>query len=328
MSLETLRRKAGIAATPVCVAAAFVFLGAFGVLSNHSPAGAQAAKVPITVAVTADAAGLDAYTAQEKGYFKNAGLEVTIKTVTDISQLPPVINAGQYEIGNIVPTIVLKAAAQGIPLTAISGNHISTKRKPAFTIVTLADSGIKSLTDLKGHIVGSPAVGGGFSISMLYYLKKHGIDPDSVKQVQSPGAALPGLLDTHRVDAILAQSPYNLKVRGAKYRDLGSPLVDMSDNLQTSLYVAKQSWAAQNRATVDAFRAAIGNADAYINSHNADAQTLLAQLAGLSPSDASAFRIDTYQATIPPNTIKVWLDAMNALNLLSGTVDPTALLFH
>src|SRR5262249_28452708 len=93
----------------------------------------------------------------------------------------------------------------------------------------------------------SVAKGGGFSISMLYYLKSHGVDSESVKQIQSTGASLPGLLDNHRVDAILSQSPYNLKVQGPKYRDLGSPLIAMSDRLQTTLYVAKQSWAADNR---------------------------------------------------------------------------------
>lgn len=283
---------------------------------------------PITVAVTPDAAALDVYTAQQKGYLKSAGLDVNIKFITDISQLPPVINAGQYQIGNIVPTIILRAAAQGIPLTAICGDHVSTRKQPSFTIVTLADSDIKSLTDLKDHIVGSPAIGGGFSISMLYYLKNHGVNPDSVKQIQSTGASLPGLLDNHRVDAILAQSPYNLKVKGPKYRDLGSPLVAMSDRLQTTLYVTKQSWAAENRATVAAFRSAILKADVYINSHPDDAKVLLAQLSGLSPEDAKAFRLDTYDANMSPNTITVWLDAMNALNLLSQPVDPKPLMFR
>lgn len=302
------------------LAALIVFAG--------GPSKVAAENQAITVAETPDAAALDVYTALQKGYFKSAGLDVTIKFITDISQLPPVINAGQYEIGNIVPTIILRAAAQGIPLTAISGDHVSTRQKPSFTIVTLASSDIKTLADLKGHIVGSPAVGGGFSISMLYYLKNHGVDPDSVKQIQSTGASLPGLLDNHRVDAILSQSPYNLKVQGPQYRDLGSPLVAMSDHLQTTLYVAKQSWAEEHRSTIVAFRSALRKADAYINSHPDDAKSLLAQLSGLSPEDAKAFRLDTYDANVAPNTIKVWLDAMNALNLLSKPVDPAPLLFH
>jgi NitT/TauT family transport system substrate-binding protein len=306
---------------------AFVAMLAILIVFGGGPLSVAAETQPITVAVTPDAAGLDAYTAQQKGYFKSEGLDVTIKFVTDISLLPPVINAGQYQIGNIVPTIILRAAAQDIPLTAICGDHISTRQKPSFTIVTLASSDIKSLTDLKGHIVGSPAVGGGFSISMLYYLKSHGVDPESVRQIQSTGASLPGLLDNHRVDAILSQSPYNLKVQGSKYRDLGSPLIAMSDRLQTTLYVAKQSWAADNRETVVAFRSALSKADVYINSHPDDAKSLLAQLAGLSPEDAKAFRLDTYDAIIPPNTIKVWLDAMNSLNLLPKPVDPTPLIF-
>jgi len=295
--------------------------------TGSTPAASADTKEAITVAVTPDAAGLDAYTALQKGYYAEEGLDVDLKFVTDISQLPAVINAGQYQIGNIVPTIVLKAAAQGIPLTAVSGNHVSTKEHPAFTIVTLASSNIKSLEDLKGHTIGSPAVGGGFSIATLYYLKNHGIDPNSVKQIQSTGASLPGLLDTNRVDAILAQSPYSLKVQGDKYRDLGSPLVDMSDRLQTSLYVAKQDWASSHQSTIDAFRKAMAKADDFINNNNDDAKTLLAKLAGLSADDAKAFSLDTYDATIPPDTIKTWLDAMNSLNLLTGSVDPAKLLF-
>ena len=310
------------------VSLAFLVMLATLFLFGGGPLNVAAETQPITVAVTPDAAGLDAYTAQHEGYFKSAGLDVTIKFITDISLLPPVINAGQYQIGNIVPTIILRAAAQGIPLTAICGDHVSTREKPSFTIVTLANSDIKSLTDLKGHIVGSPAVGGGFSISMLYYLKVHGVDPESVKQIQSTGASLPGLLDNHRVDAILAQSPYNLKVRGPTYRDLGSPMTAMSDRLQTTLYVATQSWAAGNRDTVIAFCSALSKADAYINSRPDDAKSLLAQLAGLSPEDAKAFQLDTYDTTMPPDTIKVWLDAMNSLGVLPKPVDPTPLLFH
>jgi ABC-type nitrate/sulfonate/bicarbonate transport system substrate-binding protein len=78
---------------------------------------------------------------------------------------------------------------------------------------------------------------------------------------------------------------------------------------------------------VVAFRSALSKADVYINSHPDDAKSLLAQLAGLSPEDAKAFRLDTYDAIIPPNTIKVWLDAMNSLNLLPKPVDPTPLIF-
>jgi NitT/TauT family transport system substrate-binding protein len=325
---DVIQQSFGLKAGMAVKSLAFVAMLAVLVVFGGGPLNVAAESQPITIAVTPDAAALDAYTAQEKGYFKSVGLNVTIKFITDISQLPPVINAGQYEIGNIVPTIILRAAAQGIPLTAICGDHVSTREKPSFTIVTLASSDINSLTDLKGHTVGSPAVGGGFSISMLYYLQRHGIDPKSVQQIQSTGASLPGLLDNHRVDAILSQSPYSLKVQGPKYRDLGSPLTAMSDHLQTTLYVSKQSWAADNRETVVAFCSALGKADAYINSHEDDAKFLLAQLAGLSPEDAKAFRLDIYDATIPPDTMKVWLDAMNSLNLLPKPVDPIPLIFH
>ncbi|HSK40874.1 MAG TPA: ABC transporter substrate-binding protein, partial [Arenibaculum sp.] len=95
------------------------------------------------------------FVAQERGYFRDAGLDVEFVPPADPSDPPKLVAAGRGDIAiSYQPELHLQAAA-GLPLTRI-GTLVAT---PLNTVITLADGPVRTLADLKGRKVGFSVTG-------------------------------------------------------------------------------------------------------------------------------------------------------------------------
>jgi len=135
--------------------------------------------------------------ALEKGYFAQAGLEVTLIEPTDPSAPPKLVAAGQAALAvSYQPQLRLMAAA-GLPLTRV-GTLIAT---PLNTLLVLDDGPIHSVADLEGRKVGF-SVGGFEDAILAAMLAKHGLTLDDVTLVNVNFSLSPSLL-SGQVDAVI-----------------------------------------------------------------------------------------------------------------------------
>ncbi len=137
------------------------------------------------------------YTAKEKGYFADEGLDVTIYTPDDPSTVLATVGAGQDEFGLSYENEVLYAAAQDIPVVSIA----AIVQHPLNSVMALQSSGIARPRDLKGKKIGVPGVptDEAFLSTML---KKDGISLSDVKIVNVGYDLVPALI-SGRLDAIV-----------------------------------------------------------------------------------------------------------------------------
>lgn len=133
--------------------------------------------------------------AQEKGYFKDEGLEVQLIPPADPSIVPRLVSTGEVDIGvHYQPNLYLDHAA-GLPLVRF-GTLVET---PLNTITVLADGPIKSLKDLKGKTIGFSVAG--FEDAMLTrMLAAEGVDIKDVTLVNVNFSLSPSLIGG-KVDA-------------------------------------------------------------------------------------------------------------------------------
>ncbi len=90
------------------------------------------------------------WVAQQKGWWKEAGLDVTAKGF-DFSNDPVVfVGAGKYTFGFQDGAAIIQARAQGIPVKAV---YASAQKSP-FAFITMPNSGIKSVRGFKGKRIG------------------------------------------------------------------------------------------------------------------------------------------------------------------------------
>jgi len=135
--------------------------------------------------------------AQEKGFFKDAGLEVTLTAPADPNDPPKLVAAGGADIAvSYQPQLILQVA-EDLPLVRI-GTLVST---PLNSVVVLRDGPVKTLKDLKGRKVGYSIAG--FEDALLgAMLEKQGLSLKDVELVNVNFSLSPSLL-SEQVDAVV-----------------------------------------------------------------------------------------------------------------------------
>lgn len=204
------------------------------------------------------------YAAVEKGFYKEAGFDVTL--VAGSPELQPVNEVlsgrAQYAEGN---SEVLLSRLQGEPLVAMA---VIFQHSPS-VLLTLASSGIKTPQDLIGKRV--MTVGGDGDANFLAMLRRNHVDPSQV-EIMPSSYQLSDLI-TGKVDAFnsyLTNEPYFMQERGINFhvinpRDYG---VDFySDILFTSEKEVKNNPERVEKikqATIRGWRYALSNPEEII----------------------------------------------------------------
>jgi putative hydroxymethylpyrimidine transport system substrate-binding protein len=137
------------------------------------------------------------FVAREKGYFREAGLDVDLVAPADPNDPPKLVAAGKGDLAISYQPQLQMQAAEGLPLTRI-GTMIST---PLNTVVALADGPVKSIKDLKGRKVGY-SVGGLEDALLGAMLEKSGLKLSDVSLVNVNFSLSPALL-SGQVDAVV-----------------------------------------------------------------------------------------------------------------------------
>ncbi|MFT9056187.1 MAG: ABC transporter substrate-binding protein [Ethanoligenens sp.] len=190
------------------------------------------------------------YVAQQKGYYKAQGLDVTI--LPGGSDIIPEqqVNNGVANIGVTWTSSLLKYQEKGWGLTEIE----QVFQKSAMLLVSKKSSNINSIADLKGKKIASWFGGNEYELYAL--LGKNGNDKDKdVKLVQQDYTM--NQLISGQVDAAQAMT-YNeyglLLENGLKDSDLNK--IDMNDAgvamMEDNLFV-NNAWAAKNKGLIVKF---------------------------------------------------------------------------
>lgn len=139
------------------------------------------------------------YVAQEKGYFRDAGLEVTVKAGTATGENLKLISSGQADFCPVDSTGAMLQLGTG----AMSGFTIIAMihQRTLTGIMTLEGKGITTAKDLEGKTIGDAS---GSVITMLFptYCKLAGVDATKAKFVVIAPPQLPAALAAGTVDAI------------------------------------------------------------------------------------------------------------------------------
>ncbi len=134
--------------------------------------------------------------AQQKGYFKEEGLNVTIQEPADPSMPAKLVAANNIDLAISYQTSLTIDVAAGLPLIR-SATLIAT---PLNTLMVLDNGKINSLADLKGKKIGI-AIAGNEDATIGTMLNTEGVDFSEVKII-NVGWALSPSLASGKVDAI------------------------------------------------------------------------------------------------------------------------------
>jgi NitT/TauT family transport system substrate-binding protein len=163
--------------------------------------GLAAADTPIKLVMSWKYEGPQAfyYIAQDKGYFKAAGLDVSIDQGEGSSASVPKVAAGAYDAGVGDTSALIQMAARD---SAQAPKAVFMMyNTPPFVIAVKADSPIKTPRDLEGRTVGAPAGDGALKLFPAL-ARQAGIDLSKVTLTNMAPNLREQLLMRGQVDAV------------------------------------------------------------------------------------------------------------------------------
>ncbi|SDT80410.1 NitT/TauT family transport system substrate-binding protein [Streptomyces sp. TLI_053] len=138
------------------------------------------------------------YVAESKGFYKEAGLKVTLRHHSFTDDLFGAMTAGQEDVVYAGGDEMLQARAKDVPVVDIATLYHTY---PVAMLVP-QDSPIRTIADLRGHSVGTPGPYGETYFGLLAQLKAGGLTTKDV-DVQHIGFTQQAALVGKKVDAVM-----------------------------------------------------------------------------------------------------------------------------
>jgi len=205
---------------------------AFAAVLGLTVLGADAAPPQFNVGAVNNTGGLVVFVAVDKGFFAKHGLDAKVVVRNTGPEISKALDAGEIDVGAANVSNIPVALERGLDVRAIVGYVGSSFAKSTddnmLGIAVRPDSGINSITDLKGKSVGT-TFGSINDMYLVEILRKNGLSESAVNRINSTPAAMVALFDTGKVDAMAVWEPYLTrmleKVKGAKLIARGGDLV-------------------------------------------------------------------------------------------------------
>lgn len=290
--------------------------------AGDSPAAAGTSTISVGVIPVAEF--FPVYVAEDQGFFKEAGLDVKIESMSNAASIVPSVLNGQLTFGSAATPPFLTAVEKKIPITAVAnaGGTPSEKDKDTGAFIVRADSSITSPKDLSGKKVAVNALSSLPHVAGVARIAQDGADPSAVQFVAMPFTDMQAALEQNRVDALLSVEPFMSQSLASGTKNISPLYADVYPAGTThSLYFTSQQFAAANPATVKKFREAMTKANALVAKDPSVLRSALVKHGGMSGKTAETVNLPSYASGFNVEGMTDMASKMKANGFLTTDLD-------
>ncbi|WP_330286542.1 ABC transporter substrate-binding protein [Streptomyces sp. NBC_00576] len=214
------------------------------------------------------------YLGQQKGFFSERGLKLSLTPAQGGAAIVPGVVSGQFQFGFSNVTSLMIAQANNVPVKAVANGIASTgvQGKDFSALTVKKDSPIRSAKDLEGKKVAVNTLKNINETSVRESVRKAGGDPDKVDFVELAFDQMPAALDGGQIDAAQVVEPALATVKSQGGREIAWPLVDVAPNCTVAMYFTSTQYAQKNPELVKKFQEATAESLAYADAHPDEAR--------------------------------------------------------
>jgi NitT/TauT family transport system substrate-binding protein len=279
-----------------------------------------------------DSAGF--FVALHEGLFAKEGLTINYTPAASSDTVIDQQVAGKYDItgGNYV-SYIQHYVDDHQPLEIIAEGSVMQAGTQA--IYTMPNSKIKTLSELKGHLLGINA-----PLNINYLLAASVITENGIKlnQVSFPTAPIPfpnmaAELAAGKIDAAAMPEPF---ATAAEQQYGAVELADLNQGATEQFpiqgYVVTKSWAQQNPGTLRAFITALAQGQALADTSRSSVEQAMETIGGgpqngqIAPIVASVMAVNIYPTAIDKVRIQRVADVMYQFGLLRARFNVTPMI--
>jgi ABC-type nitrate/sulfonate/bicarbonate transport system substrate-binding protein len=235
---------------------------------------------------------LPAWTAEQQGFFKEAGLDVKLEVYDASEKIFHDLHAGTHQIGIASIESVIAESYQGGKLRIVAG---VAKRPPHFII---AQPEIKTLADLKGKTIGVVSMHEGTTFFIADIAKAGGFKLEDVKVEAVGGSPTRArLLKERKIDMGLQPYPLSYEAEAAGFSNLGA-MAKLVPDYQFVSVIVDEGWGNANRPVLAGFLKALRRGTEYMFAHPDESAELGAKELRTTPAFARRALEDTLSMDI------------------------------
>lgn len=267
---------------------ALAALGAAG-LARPLRAGAQTATVRIGVAPIEESAL--PYYALQKGFFKQAGIEVElVASAGGGGAMTAALIGGSLDLGCTNTGSMAAAHVHGLPLSLLACGALYTPAAPISHLCVTKTLGVKNAKDLSGKTLGVSTIHDMLQTVTLAWIDQNGGSSKDVRFVEITASEIVPAMTSGRIDGGLLNEPFYTAAKD-RVQLLGLPYEAMAAKkpFQTFGLAANRDWVTRNPALAKSVATALQQAAQWVNRNHAETTSLLAAFVKIEPSVAAQF---------------------------------------
>jgi NitT/TauT family transport system substrate-binding protein len=294
--------------------------------SASSSSALETTNVTVGALPLVDSAGL--YVALKNGYFKQAGLNVTVTPIQQsTAALPDLLHGSVNVVAGANYVSYFQAQAHGAAsLSLLASGTVCSPT--TFDVLALPSSGITKPADLAGKTIAVNLTNNVQTLTTDIMLKADGVNPASVHYVVISFPNMVTALKAGRVDAISAVEPFDTAAKAAGAKQVLSECTGTTANFPMSGYFSTSAWAQKNPNTARAFVQALEKGQAYISANPEALKSIIPTYTKITSAQAAGLGVNTYPSTLDAASMQRVVTLMVSGGLLTKSFDVNSLLFH
>jgi len=268
--------------------------------------------------------------ARDKGWFAEEGLDVSWTLVAQGALSVEAVYGGSAEFGGSSIFEPLVARGNGLDILYVVGSARLPQQPPDNTAMLVrADDAIRSPKDLGGKTVSAGLINSVNYIHTQFWLRKHGVDPKTVRFLEVPFPQMNDALLRHRIDAAFNVEPFvSAAMATGKARSLGHPYLENIPGMDITHYIAKETWVKANADAMRRFKRAVDRATQFLSAApKAERNQWIAKYTGMDVNIVAGVNLPIFTTEINPETIKKNLDLAVESKLVNQPFDVATMIW-